>query len=105
MNALAASILAVAVSLLLPVAHAAEHCSAASIEGHYGYTFSGFNQDDNGNNLPSVGTGICLMGPKEPFEPGAFCLLDCASARPLIANVPAAKIVTTMAIAMDELRT
>jgi hypothetical protein len=43
------------------------------------------------------------MGPKEPFELGTFRLLACASARPLIANVTAAMIVTAMAI-MDELR-
>jgi hypothetical protein len=46
-----------------------------------------------------------LDGTKEPFELGTFSLLDCASARPLIANVTAAMIVTATAIAMDELRT
>src|SRR5580692_6580549 len=44
------------------------------------------------------------MGPKEPFELGRFCLLGCASARPLTANVTAAMIVKAMAIALDDLR-
>lgn len=58
MKAIAASILAVAVLVaLVPAAHAVEHCSAATFKGHYGFTFSGFFQDANGNNLPLAGTG------------------------------------------------
>lgn len=59
MKAIAASILALAFSItLLPVAHAAEHCNAATIQGSYGFTFSGFAPDGNGNNVPFAGTGV-----------------------------------------------
>jgi len=58
MKAIAASILALAVlGALVPAAHAAEHCTAAMLKGHYGFTFSGFTQDANGKNLPLAGTG------------------------------------------------
>ncbi|MGA7924523.1 MAG: hypothetical protein WCA20_00845 [Candidatus Sulfotelmatobacter sp.] len=58
MKAIAASILALGVLVaLVPAAHAAEHCTAAMVKGHYGFTFSGFTQDANGNNLPLAGTG------------------------------------------------
>lgn len=61
MKAIAASILAFVVSVaLVPAAHAAEHCTAATAKGHYGFTFSGFVQDANGNNLPFAGTGLIV---------------------------------------------
>lgn len=59
MKTIAASILALALSVaLVPAALAAEHCSAATVKGHYGFTFSGFVQDPNGNNQPFAGTGV-----------------------------------------------
>jgi len=58
MKTIAASILALVVSLAqVPMAHAADHCTTAMVKGHYGFTFSGFTQDANGNNLPLAGTG------------------------------------------------
>jgi hypothetical protein len=56
MKAIAASILALLV-VLVPTAHAAGHCTAAMVKGHYGFSFSGFTQDANGNNFPVAGTG------------------------------------------------
>jgi len=43
---------------LVPAAYAAQHCSAATVKGDYGFTFSGFSQDANGNNVPFYGTGV-----------------------------------------------
>lgn len=58
MKAIAASILALVVCLAqVPMALAADNCTAAMVKGHYGFTFSGFTQDANGNNLPLAGTG------------------------------------------------
>jgi len=58
MKAITASILALVVSLaLVPMAYAADHCTAAMVKEHYGFTFSGFTQDANGNNLPLACTG------------------------------------------------
>ena len=59
MKGLAASILALVVLIaLVPGAQAAERCNAATVKGHYGFTFSGFVLDVNGNNLPFAGTGV-----------------------------------------------
>jgi hypothetical protein len=66
MKAIAASILALGVLVaLVPAAHAAEHCTAAMVKGHYGFTFSGFTQDANGNNLPLAGTGTSTSDGQE----------------------------------------
>jgi hypothetical protein len=62
MKAIATSILALVVSVaLVPTAHAAERCTAAMVKGHYGFTFSGFAQDANGNNLPFAGSGTATV--------------------------------------------
>ena len=58
LTVLVALVLAAHAVLVVPPAHAAEHsCSAAMVKGPYGFTFSGFFQDANGNNLPLAGTG------------------------------------------------
>jgi len=43
---------------LAPAAYAAQHCTAATVKGNYGFTFSGFAQDANGSNVPFYGTGV-----------------------------------------------
>lgn len=54
-----ASTLALFVLLaLVPGAHATRRCSAATVKGNYGFTFNGFAQDANGNNVPFYGTGV-----------------------------------------------
>jgi hypothetical protein len=59
MKRMIASTLALFVFVTLtPAVYAAQHCTAATIKGNYGFTFSGFSQDANGNNVPFYGTGV-----------------------------------------------
>jgi hypothetical protein len=46
---------------LVPAAHAAEQCTAATLRGNYGFTFSGFVQDQTGNNVPFSGIGLATL--------------------------------------------
>ena len=46
---------------LVPAAHAAERCTAATLRGNYGFTFSGFVQDQTGNNVPFAGIGLATL--------------------------------------------
>ena len=46
---------------LVPAAHAAERCTAATLRGNYGFTFSGFVQDQTGNNVPFSGIGLATL--------------------------------------------
>lgn len=55
---IASALVLVVLLALVPAAHAAEHCTAATVKGTYGFTFSGFVKDANGNNVPFYGTGV-----------------------------------------------
>jgi hypothetical protein len=55
---LASALALVVLVALVPAAHAAERCTAVTLKGNYGFTFSGFVQDDQGNNVPFSGIGL-----------------------------------------------
>jgi hypothetical protein len=64
MKRIVASILALLVVVaLIPAAHAAERCTAASLKGNYGFTASGYFPNGPGNapNAPIVATGVTTL--------------------------------------------
>jgi hypothetical protein len=65
MNRTRASALALLVLVaMVPAAHANERCAAATLRGSYGFSFSGFVQNDQGNNIPFIGAGRTIADGK-----------------------------------------
>ena len=61
MKRITAAILALLVVVaLIPAAHAAERCTAASLKGNYGFTASGYFPNGAGN-APIVATGVTTV--------------------------------------------
>ena len=61
MKRIVASVLALLVVVaLMPAAHAAERCTAASLKGNYGFTASGYFPNGAGN-APIVATGVTTL--------------------------------------------
>ena len=54
---IASTLALLALVALAPAAHAAERCSATRLKGNYGFSFSGFFQNQ-GANLPLSGVGV-----------------------------------------------
>lgn len=54
---IAATLASVGLAVVVPTAHAADRCTAATFKGNYGFTFSGFFQDQ-GVDRPISGIGI-----------------------------------------------